>query len=219
MIDVGVEGAVPFLVMELLTGQDLRTLLRDAHLLTLEHALAFLLPIASALAQAHDAGVIHRDLKPANIFLARDIRGDVVPKPRRLRPLQARGGESTSSLTATELVAGTVLYMAPEQTLGVKHSSPASDQYSFGAILYECVTGEAPFSADGVYALIERIRTEMVRPPSLLNPRIPEEVDAILLRALHRTPAKRFPSVRAFARAPSSPTPRKPPCAHSSAIL
>ena len=201
VLDVGVESGLPYLVMELLAGGDLRSLLADIHVLSVEHALGFLLPIASALAQAHDLGVLHRDLKPANIFLSRDLRGDVVPKLVDFGLSKIASGESTSSLTATELIAGTVLYMAPEQTLGVRHSSPASDQYSLGAILYECVTGEAPFTADGVYALLERIRSDIVRPPSHLNPRIPEDFDAALLRALHRDPAKRFPSVRALARA------------------
>ena len=98
-------------------------------------------------------------------------------------------------------MAGTVLYMAPEQTLGVRHSSPASDQYSLAAILDEALTGEAPFKADGVYALIERIRNELARPPSQLNVRIPEALDDVILRALAREASRRFPSVRAFARA------------------
>jgi tRNA A-37 threonylcarbamoyl transferase component Bud32 len=201
VLDVGVESEIPYLVMELLAGGDLRELLADVHLLSLEHALDFLLPIASALAQAHDLGILHRDLKPANIFLARDIRGDVVPKLVDFGLSKLGTEEGTSSLTATELVAGTLLYMAPEQTLGVKHSSPASDQYSLAAILYECITGEPPFRADGLAALVERIRTDVARPPSHLNPRIPEDFDPLVFRALQRDPAKRFPNVRAFARA------------------
>jgi serine/threonine protein kinase len=201
VLDVGAEAGVPYLVMELLAGTDLRTLLTDLDVLTVDHALAILLPIASALAQAHDAGVLHRDLKPANIFLARDVRDDVVPKLVDFGLSKIAGGESTSSLTATELVAGTVLYMAPEQTLGVRHSSPASDQYSLASILYEAVAGEPPFAADGVYALIERIRNEVARPPSHVNARIPEALDDVILKAMQREPANRYPSVRAFARA------------------
>jgi serine/threonine protein kinase len=201
VLDVGAEAGLPYLVMELLSGTDLRTLLGDLDVLTVEHALSIVLPIASALAHAHDAGVLHRDLKPANIFLSRDVRDDVVPKLVDFGLSKVAGVESTSSLTASELVAGTVLYMAPEQTLGVRHSSPASDQYSLAAILYEALTGEAPFRADGVYALIERIRNELARPPSQLNVRIPEALDDVILRALAREPSRRFPTVRAFARA------------------
>jgi serine/threonine protein kinase len=201
VLDVGVESGLPYLVMELLGGADLRSLLADAHLLSIEHALALLLPIASALAQAHDAGVLHRDLKPANIFLSRDLRGDVVPKLVDFGLSKITTGETTTSLTAAELVAGTVLYMAPEQTLAVKNCSPASDQYSLACILYECVGGETPFTADGVYALLERIRAGVARPPSHMNPRVPEDFDDVVLRALRGDPSKRFASVRAFARA------------------
>src|SRR6202021_1327117 len=111
------------LVMELLSGGDLRSLLADLHLLSAEQALAFLLPIASALAHAHEAGVIHRDLKPANIFLAHDARGEVIPKlvDFGLSKVVHASGEVTSALTATEVIAGTALYMAPEQTLGMKN--------------------------------------------------------------------------------------------------
>ncbi len=201
VLDVGAEAGVPYLVMEFLSGTDLRALLGDLGLLTVEHALAIVLPIASALAQAHDAGVLHRDLKPANIVLARDMRDDVVPKLVDFGLSKIAGAESTSSLTATELVAGTLLYMAPEQTRGVRNSSPASDQYSLAAILYEAIAGEPPFAADGVYALIERIRNELARPPSHINARIPEALDDVLLRAMQRDPEKRYSSVRAFARA------------------
>jgi hypothetical protein len=200
VLDVGVENGLPYLVMELLGGSDLSDLLADVHLLSVEHTLAFVLPIASALAHAHDAGVLHRDLKPANVFLARDLRGDVVPKLVDFG-LSKVMGEGTASLTAADVVAGTVLYMAPEQTLGVKNCSPASDQYSLAAILYECVTGGAPFVAGDTYAILERIRTDMARPPSQNNPRIPEGFDEVVLRALRRDPSSRFGSVRALARA------------------
>ena len=203
VLDVGIEQGIPYLVMELLHGTDLRELLTQTHLLTLEHALGFLLPIASTLAHAHDLGVIHRDLKPANIFLSRDVRDDIVPKLVDFGLSKASGFDE-GALTSTEMVAGTVLYMAPEQTFGMKFASAASDQYSLAAILYECVTGEAPFSgegADGVYAMIERIRGALIKPPSMINPRLPSDVDGPILRALHTDPAKRFPTIRDFGRA------------------
>jgi serine/threonine protein kinase len=201
VLDVGLESGVPYLVMELLTGGDLRTLLAEVQILTVEHALSFLLPIASALAQAHDQGVLHRDLKPANIFLARDMRGDIVPKLVDFGLSKIERDDGSSALTALDLVAGTALYMAPEQTLGVRNSTPASDQYSLAVILYECLTGEAPFMADSVYALLERIRADVVRPPSQQNPRVPSALDAVILRALERDPTQRFATIRAFARA------------------
>jgi serine/threonine protein kinase len=166
-----------------------------------DHALAFLLPIASALQHAHDAGVLHRDLKPANIFLARDVRDDVVPTLLDFGLSKSIGGMEEHALTSSELVAGTVLYMAPEQTVGVRMASPASDQYSLAAVLYEAITGFPPFVTEGsVYELIERVRTTTPRAPSLVREGIPAAIDGVILRAMSHDPAARFESVRAFAR-------------------
>jgi serine/threonine protein kinase len=200
VFDVGVEQGIPFLVMELLIGNDLRALLADTGRLELEHALAFLLPIASALAYAHDAGVIHRDLKPANIFLARDVRDDVVPKLVDFGLSKAAGIQDASP-TLTEMVAGTVLYMAPEQTLGMKFATAASDQYSLAAILYESLTGRPPFTGTSLQTIIERIRSETPERPTALASRLPKAIDAPILRALAREPQDRFANVREFARA------------------
>jgi serine/threonine protein kinase len=203
VLDVGTDQGVPYLVMELLSGSDLRSLLADVGSLSVPHALGFLLPILSALVHAHAAGVVHRDLKPANIFLSRDARDTIVPKlvDFGLSKLAGAAGELSSALTATGLVAGTVLYMAPEQTFGVRNSSPASDQYSLAAILYEAITGVSAFRGDGLYALLEEIRGAPIRPPSAVKPGIPAGFDAVLLRAMDRDPAKRWPTVRDFARA------------------
>ncbi len=210
VIDVGTDHGLPYLVMELLSGGDLRALLTDVGTLSVEHALDFLLPILSALAHAHAAGIIPRDLNPATNFLARDGRDVDVPKlvDFGLSKVSAPDGEEAFGLTSTGLVAGTVLYMAPEQTAGVRNSSAASDQYSAAAILYEAITGEPPFTGDGVYALLERIRSAPLRPPSAVNPKLVAEhgpegaraLDAAIVRALSRDPAARWPSIRAFAR-------------------
>ena len=171
-LDVGEEGDVPYLVMELLVGGDLRALLAEERVLPVERALALLLPIAAGLAHAHEAGVIHRDLKPGNIFLARGRRGDVTPKLVDFGLSKATLGDMTSSLTKAEM-AGTALYMAPEQTLGVKNASPASDQYALAAILYEAVAGQASVRAGG-HARPARSHPEgPIRPPSRLQPRSP----------------------------------------------
>ena len=164
--DVGVLDDVPYLVMELLVGQDLRKLLDDKRVLSVERALAILLPVASGLVTAHAAGVIHRDLKPGNVFLARGPRGTLVPKIIDFGLSEVTVGQTTSSVRENDVVAGTALYMAPEQTLGVKNASPASDQYALAAILYEAITGGPPFSPDVLAVLLDRIRTQPVRPPS-----------------------------------------------------
>ncbi len=200
-LDVGLDGEVPYLVMELLVGVDLGAWLAERRVLPLERALAILLPIASGLAAVHDAGVVHRDLKPANIFLARDARDAVVPKLLDFGLSKAKAPAGTSSLPVKAAVAGTVLYMAPEQTQGVKKATIASDQYSLAAILYEAITGRPPFPPDDVHALMEHIRTGSIRPPRELVPTLPPAIDAIVLRALSRDPEARFPSIATFAAA------------------
>jgi serine/threonine protein kinase len=203
VLDVGSEGGVPYLVMSFLRGKSLRAHMSEVRVMSLARALDLLLPIASALAHAHDAGVIHRDVKPANVFLAEDDRGDLTPTLVDFGLSKAANapGAVTAALTSTELVAGTVQYMAPEQTFGVKNASPASDQYSFAIMLYEAVTGEPPFTADGVYSLIERIREDAIKPPSLVHAGISPAFDDVLLRAASRKPDKRWPTMRDLTRA------------------
>ncbi len=100
VLDVGTADGTPYLVMELLTGDDLRVLLADVRILSVEHALGFLFPIISALAHAHERGVIHRDLKPANIVLSRDARQEIVPKlvDFGLSKIVHATGEATAAL-------------------------------------------------------------------------------------------------------------------------
>jgi serine/threonine protein kinase len=201
-LDVGVFDGVPYLVMERLTGGDLRAYLAGKRVVPLPDALGLLLPIASGLVAAHAAGVIHRDVKPANIFLAEGPRGDVVPKLLDFGLSKLTRGFATSSLTEMDGVAGTALYMAPEQTQGMKFASAASDQYSLAAVLYETLTGRPPFAGEAtMMALLERICTATIPAPSAIAPSLPRSIDAIVMRALSRDPAERHPGVAAFAAA------------------
>ncbi|HEY8086319.1 MAG TPA: serine/threonine-protein kinase, partial [Polyangiaceae bacterium] len=197
-LDVGLFESVPYLVMELLVGEDLRARLAKTSLLSVEEALAVLLPIASGLVEAHRAGVVHRDIKPANVFLAQGARGEVVPKLVDFGLSMAHLGQGTSSLTEMDGVAGTALYMSPEQTLGAKHATAASDQYSLAAVLYEALAGRPPFLHDAVLAVLERIRSESPPPPGAHNPAVPRELDAVVLRAMSRDARARFADVVAF---------------------
>jgi serine/threonine-protein kinase len=100
--------------------------------------------------------------------------------------------------TATDGVAGTAAYMAPEHARAVRDASFLSDQYSLAVILYECVTGELPFSGDSMYELLRAVMTAPLPAPSLRAAGVPPELDAIVLRAMSRNPRDRFPSVRGF---------------------
>jgi serine/threonine protein kinase len=195
---VEVEG-LAYIVMELLDGQDLRKALAERGPLDTQAALALVLPVLSAVGHAHAVGAIHRDVKPANIVLARVSRDEVRPKlvDFGLSKLVDDDGQ----LSSTDLVAGTLEYMAPETTLGTRYCSPKSDQYSLAAVLYECVTGRPPIEADSFIQLVEAIRTGDVARPEKLRAGVPPAFGDVLLRALSRNPENRYPSVRAFGHA------------------
>jgi serine/threonine protein kinase len=202
ILDVGVEGEVAYLVMELLQGVDLAAYLRAEKKLTIEAALAIFFPIASALAFAHERGVVHRDLKPANVFLARDRHRELLPKivDFGLSKRVTSDGAGVV-LTESDAMIGTLEYMAPEQTYGTSRAGPASDQYSLAAVLYEMVTGHLPFHRGDARELLDAIRHDPLVMPSALEQALPSGFDDAVARALSREPADRFPEVRAFARA------------------
>jgi serine/threonine protein kinase len=200
ILDVGVDGQNAYLVMELLHGEDLAAHLRRVKKETIEAALAVFMPVASALAFAHERGIVHRDLKPANIFLARDRHGELLPKIVDFGLSKQLAGEG-APLTESDVVIGTLEYMAPEQTFGTARAGAASDQYALAAILYEMVTGHLPFHRGDARELLEAIRYAPVVLPSALEPLLPSGFDDAVVRALSREPGDRFPDVRAFARA------------------
>jgi eukaryotic-like serine/threonine-protein kinase len=196
VLDVGTEQGTPYLVMELLEGEDLAQRLERDGPPALAEAIALLLPILAAVVAAHDAGIVHRDLKPSNVLLAR--RRDAV------EPVVVDFGLSTWSdppsdmSTSSDVVAGTPQYMAPERLRGMRGTEPSSDLYALGVIAYECLTGGTPFWSEDRYELMHAIMTAQTVPPSTLNPRVPPGLDGIVLRAMARDPAARFRSVREF---------------------
>jgi tRNA A-37 threonylcarbamoyl transferase component Bud32 len=201
ILDVGVEGENAYLVMERLNGEDLAAHLRRVKKESIEAALAIFMPVASALVFAHERGIVHRDLKPANIFLARDRHGELLPKIVDFGLSKLMSAEGAPVLTDSDMVIGTLEYMAPEQTFGTARAGPHSDQYSLAAILYEMVTGHMPFHRADARQLLEAIRYAPVVLPSALEPSLPSGFDDAVVRALSREAVDRFPDVRALARA------------------
>jgi serine/threonine-protein kinase len=198
--DVGTQNGVPYLVMEFLEGEDLAAHIGRQGALAVAAAVDLMLPVCAAVAAGHAAGVIHRDLKPQNVFLCRRFRGDLSPMVLDfgVSKLVAAGDVN---LTATSAIVGTASYMSPEQAVGAKQVDARSDQYALGAILYECLTGRRAHEGDNALAILRAIGDGVLTPPRRHRPDLPPALEAVVLRALAVSPAARFPSVSAFARA------------------
>jgi serine/threonine-protein kinase len=196
VFDVGVAEGAPFLAMEFLDGESLSSLLEREGPLQVTQVVDLMLPVLSAVAVVHDKGIVHRDLKPDNLFIARLALGGVQPKLLDFGIAKVRDAEK--ALTRTNAVMGTPFYMSPEQVLESKHIDAQADQWSLAVILFECLSGKKPFDGDSLIALLNAITSKPI--PTIRTQRadIPEAFEAIILRAMEREPAARWPSMRAF---------------------
>jgi streptogramin lyase len=197
----GEEEGLLFVTMDLIDGTDLRGLLRREGRLEPEHAAAIVAEVAAALDAAHQRGLVHRDIKPGNVLIEDAGRGERV----FLTDFGlARLVEATTGVTATGAFVGTLDYVAPEQIRGERVDA-RSDIYALGCVLFELLTGNAPFAArdDKVAKMYAHLQEE---PPGLrvLRPELPGELDLALRRALAKDPADRPPSAGDFARAVSA---------------
>lgn len=202
VFEVGFQDDNPFIVMELLRGETLRSKVERQGPLSRTEVVGLFIPICDAVATLHDAGIVHRDLKLCNVMLT-DRAGELVPMivDFGISKDLVAGGGTLGQQTQSGAFVGTPRYLSPEQTLNPKAASPLSDQYAVGIMLYESLTGRSPFAAEVPYALMHAILTAQVVPPSQLEPRVDQSFDTIVLRAMHRDPNERFPSLRALARA------------------
>jgi serine/threonine-protein kinase len=229
--DVGAEGPVAYVVSELLEGATLRERLRSGPLPRRE-CLDYARQIAAGLAAAHDEGIVHRDLKPENLFVTRHRWVKILDFGLAKRTvLSTEGAEPGASAAATAsrsepgVLLGTVGYMSPEQVRG-RPADPRSDVFSFGAVLYEMLSGSRAFAADSPVETMSAILTES--PPGIDG--IPAGIQAVVRRCLEKEPENRFASGRELAlvletgdlerEAPPAPEPREPkPPRHSIAVL
>ncbi len=196
LTDMGTEGRIAYLVMELLAGEDLSNRLERAGAFSPRELVDLMLPVCSALVTAHEAGIVHRDLKPQNIFLASGHHG-VVPKVLDFGISKSSDTDAASSLTSTGSVIGTPHYLAPEQ---IKDARAASDQYAIGVIFYKCLTNENPFEGESIFAVLQAIVTQMPVPLRERRGDLPDGFDRIVERAMNPLPWERFGSVRELGR-------------------
>jgi serine/threonine protein kinase len=183
------DEGVPFLAMEWLDGEDLGQRLRRQGL-TLSESLTLLRSVAEALATAHRRGIVHRDLKPSNLFL----RGGQIERVTVLDFGVARQTLASSlggGNTQTGMIIGTPQYMAPEQARGQRDLTPSVDVFSLGCVLFECLTGRPPFTADHIVALLAKILFEEPQPLRSLRPELPPSVEKLVARLLAKDPARR----------------------------
>ncbi|HZH17186.1 MAG TPA: protein kinase [Archangium sp.] len=197
--DYGVDGDTPFIVMELLEGEDLETRLERQGRLAPAVVASLLNQIARALASAHASGVIHRDLKPANLFLAR-VDSDEVVKVLDFGLARLDAGAAASAEQPGRVM-GTPRYMSPEQMRGEAWVDHRTDVWALGVVAYRALTGRFPFSADALGELGRSGPITFDEPPSTLVPELGKGVDAFFSRALEADPTRRFQSARELAAA------------------
>ncbi len=193
----GIENQYAYLAMRLLPGGSLKDLLEQTSPLPLERAIRIFDQVAQAIAYAHSQGIIHRDIKPGNILL--DSDGNAYLMDFGL----ARLVDSQEKLTRSDSLVGTAAYMAPEQLRGEVLDNRA-DIYAMGILLYEMVCGCLPFQLapdSDVIAVLYKHLEGTPAPPTEVNPDIPDQLEAVILRALAKEPGKRFQEVREMAQA------------------
>jgi len=199
--DYGVDQGLPYIVMELLEGEDLAGRLRRKGRLSLAETERILIPIARGLERAHEAKLVHRDLKPENVFIVHE--GDEeIPKilDFGIAKTLATDGEA-KDVTEAGAMLGTPYYMSPEQARAKTYVDHRSDLWSLGVIVFRMVTGTRPYEGKALGDLIAKICIDPPPRIAMIDPTLPAELDAFFDRALAKDPEARFPSARELARA------------------
>ncbi|MFO8072581.1 MAG: serine/threonine-protein kinase [Polyangia bacterium] len=184
-----------FMIMELLSGESLEQTLDREQKLPPDRAVAIVLQVLSALNAAHDKRIIHRDLKPGNVFLAIDKRGRPEVKLLDFGVAKIHGPEEAdTSLTAPGTILGTPDYLSPEQARGAKEIDQRIDIWSAGVMLYEVLGGRLPFVGDTYNEVLGKILLDQPPPLRELRPDLPENLCAVVERAMAKSPDERYSS-------------------------
>jgi tRNA A-37 threonylcarbamoyl transferase component Bud32 len=205
----------PYLVMKFIEGETLKARLARSPL-SAEEAMRVVQAVGAALSYAHSKGVLHRDIKPSNILLTPD--GEIYLADFGLARI-AQSGESTLS---SDMLLGTPHYISPEQAQGIKNLDAGTDIYSLGVVMYELAVGRVPFNADTPFSIIHDHIFTPLPVPHVINPKVPQPVERVLLKALAKERKDRYADVdslvKAFADAIREAVPSAAPKAPGSAI-
>ena len=187
----------PYMVLELLEGEDLAQLNRTKGPLAVADAIEYLLQACSGLVDAHTAGIIHRDLKPQNLFVTRRANGTALVKLLDFGIAKAVGAAAVGQVTLTDskAVIGSPLYMPPEQMRSARVADVRSDIWSVGVMLYEILGGKLPFDGETVTEICVRVVNETPTPLLQLRPALDPKLVEIVMRCLEKNPERRWPNV------------------------
>jgi serine/threonine protein kinase len=178
----------PYLVMKYIEGETLKARLQRSPL-GAQEAIVVVEAVGSALAYAHSKGILHRDIKPSNILLTPD--GYIYLADFGL----ARIAQSTDATLSSDMLVGTPHYISPEQAQGLRDLDAGTDIYSFGVVMYEIAVGRVPFNADTPFSIIHDHIFTPLPLPHTINPKVPDGVERVLLKALAKERGDRFASV------------------------
>jgi serine/threonine-protein kinase len=213
LFDSGEADGLLFYAMPFVEGETLGDRLKREVQLPVDQALDLIRKVASALDYAHQRGVVHRDIKPANILLS---SGEPLVADFGIALAVSKAGEGR--ITQTGLSMGTPHYMSPEQASGDRSLDPRSDIYALGAVLYEMLTGDPPFSGSSAQAVLARILTSQATRSAVHRPTVPPHVDAAIARALEKIPADRFDTAGDFRKALDDPSFRHTTVTHIESV-
>jgi serine/threonine protein kinase len=189
--DVGKSDEIAYIAMEFLQGRELRDVLNDGKRMPVEQVINVVAQVAQGLAYAHEHGIVHRDIKPSNIMIVRD--GHV-----KITDFGIARMASAAVRTQTGMVLGSPKYMSPEQVVG-KLTDQRSDIFSLGVVLYEMLTGQAPFAGENINAIMYQTLNSVPPPPSTLSPNVPEMLNFIVAKALAKKLEHRYQDAKEFA--------------------